>query len=208
MADAFPLNWPHGWPRTPADERDRGYQFKQAGGQYGRTLVTFPRARDLLYDELRKLGAGNVIVSSNHPTDRYGIPVESKRRVDDQGVAVYFELGGKKMSMACDRFTGTAANMRSLGLAIEALRQLERHGGGTMMERAFTGFAALPAPNQRPKWFETLGLPENASAEQINDKYRQLVKTRHPDAGGSHEAMQELLAAKAEGIARWGKAQP
>jgi hypothetical protein len=50
------------------------------------------------------------------------------------------------MTMACDRFDNAAANMRSLGLAIEAMRQLERHGGGAMMEKAFSGFVALPPP--------------------------------------------------------------
>ena len=33
------------------------------------------------------------------------------------------------MVMATDAFSNIAANVRSLGLAIEALRQLERHGG-------------------------------------------------------------------------------
>ena len=47
--------------------------------------------------------------------------------------------------MACDCFGSAAANMRLPGLAIEAMRRLER-GGGAMMERAFSGFAALPPP--------------------------------------------------------------
>ena len=64
--------------------------------------------------------------------------------------------------MACDRFDNAAANMRSLGLAIEAMRQLERHGVGTMMERAFTGFVALPAPESP---CDVLGLKPIASMD-------------------------------------------
>ena len=49
--------------------------------------------------------------------------------------------------MAMDRFTSVAGNLRSLTLAIEAMRQLNRHGGGTMMERAFAGFVAIAPPD-------------------------------------------------------------
>ena len=29
MTATYPLQWPDGWPRTPARERERGHQFKQ-----------------------------------------------------------------------------------------------------------------------------------------------------------------------------------
>ncbi len=93
------------------------------------------------------------------------------------------------MVMACDRFDNAAANMRSLGLAIETMRQLERHGGGTMMEKAFTGFVALPATES--PW-DVLGLKPGASAEEIEKAFRQKAQFAHPDAGGSTEAMQRL----------------
>jgi hypothetical protein len=146
MTTATPLAWPEGWPRTPDHEKDGGWKFKQqkwetgSFGSYTRRVpVTFAKARDLLFEELKKLGATSPVVSTNHPTDRFNLPVESKRRVTDEGVAVYFQYRDRPMVMACDRYETAAANMRSLGLAIEALRQLERHGGGTMMERAFAG---------------------------------------------------------------------
>lgn len=194
MTLAHPLQWPEGWPRTAAHAREHGYQFKQGtidhgAGRYSRSLVTFATARDKLFDELKRLGAANPIVSTNHPTDRYGVPTESKRKVPDEGVAVYFVLNARSMVMACDRFDTAAANMRSLGLAIEALRQLERHGGGTMLERAFSGFVALPAPKD-PHFI--LGVRPGSSAAEIDAAYRQKAKTAHPDGGGSAEAMQEL----------------
>lgn len=41
--------------------------------------------------------------------------------------------------------------------------------------------------------FEILGLPPDATEEQIQDAFRTLCKTRHPDApNGSHDAMAEL----------------
>ena len=99
------------------------------------------------------------------------------------------------MVMACDRFERIAANMRSLGLAIEAMRQLERHGGGVMMERAFAGFAAIAPPRD---WRRVLGFDQlhTPDAETIDARFKQLAKTHHPDVGGSEAAMAELNAAR------------
>lgn len=202
--EAYPLQWPAGWPRTPAHQQQRGWQFKQVryntpganwSGATGRGLVTFAKARDQLYEELRKLGSSRVVVSTNHKPDRYGIPTESKRSVGDEGVAIYFQLNGRPMAMACDRFDNAAANMRSLGLAIEAMRQLERHGGGIMMERAFTGFVAIAAPGKT--WWDVLQVRPDATREVIEANFRRLARDRHPDQGGSDDAMSELNEARA-----------
>jgi hypothetical protein len=191
---AYPLQWPIGWPRTPASKQDRGWKFKQVTATGNRGLVTFAKARDILYEELRRLGAETIVVSSNHKPDRHGIPTESKRSVGDEGIAIYFLLNGKSMAMACDRFDNSAANMRSLGLAIDAMRQLERHGGGTMMERAFAGFAALTAPGKQ--WWDVLECRPDASRDIIMTNFKRLARDRHPDNGGSHDDMSALNEAR------------
>ena len=117
MTQSSPLHWPDGWPRTTAHLCERGYQFRQGAvdpGEYGRSLVTFATARDKLFDELRRLGTTNPVVSTNHPTDRYGVPTESKRRVADEGVAVYFAMKSRPIVMACDGFDTAAARIRQL----------------------------------------------------------------------------------------------
>jgi hypothetical protein len=209
MTTATPLAWPEGWPRTPIEERSAGHQFTQSkyvastsGGYMARGSVTFAKARDKLFDELKKLGATSPVVSTNHPTDRFNLPVESKRRVTDEGVAVYFQYRDRPMVMACDRYETAAANMRSLGLAIEALRQLERHGGGTMMERAFAGFSALPPP--RSCW-DILGIEKHGtSAEKIRSAWRGKIAAAHPDKGGSDTAAAEINRARDEALAQIG----
>lgn len=204
MTEAYPLQWPEGWPRTALDQRDKGYQFKERDNRATTSWVqtkpvSFPTARDKLYTELQRLGASHVVVSTNHQPDKYGIPTE-RSRVQDHGVAVYFQYHGKAMAMACDRFDGAAANMRSLGLAIEAMRQLERHGGGQMMERAFAGFAALPAPGAARQWWDVLEVRRDASIEVIRANYRRLAVDHHPDKGGAPGRMSEINAA-------WDQAQ-
>lgn len=195
MTASFPLQWPDGWPRTPATRRDRGDQFKRPGSSGLRDKTyTFTQARDLLLDELRRLGTSRPVISTNHPTGSHGLPLDLGRRTSDEGVAIYFTLNGRPMAMACDRFDNAAANMRSLGLAIEAMRQLERHGGGVMVERAFTGFVALPSNSP----WNVLGLKPGASRDEIETAYREQAKTAHPDAGGSHDQMARLNAARAD----------
>jgi hypothetical protein len=187
----FPLQWPEGWKRTPTYNRKRGSQFGGAGGH-----PTFAKARERLADELRRLGAEHVVVSTNHKPDRHGVPVEAKRKPDDDGVAVYFMLKKRQLAMARDAYDNAAANMTSLALAIEALRQLERHGGGTMSERAFAGFAAI-APPGGPSWWEVLGVSRLADAAVIREAHRRLVQLHHPDrAGGSDQKMAEINAAR------------
>lgn len=194
MTTAYPLAWPPGWPRTPShrrkDSRDR---FSRGGnGPW-----TFGAARDALLAEIGRLKARNAVLSTNYETRRDGIPYASAKRPSDPGVAVYFTLNGKPMVMACDMHLRAEENMRSIALAIEAMRQLERHGGGVMMERAFEGFAALPAPGTTP-WWQILQVQPGASTEEIEAAYRRLARERHPDLGGSDAMMAELNRARQE----------
>jgi curved DNA-binding protein CbpA len=62
-----------------------------------------------------------------------------------------------------------------------------------MVEQAFAGFTALPAP-KNPN--EVLGVRSGASRAEIEAAYREKAKRAHPDAGGSEAAMAELNSAR------------
>lgn len=197
MTTAYPLAWPDGWPRTRAEDRKAGSSVftrsHAAGGPW-----TFAEARDRLNDELWKHTSHPPVLSTNFDVGRNG-PMEGRgRRPDDEGVAIYFDRDGKPFVMACDRFHDAEGNMRSLTLALEALRQLERHGGGVMMERAYQGFSALPPPNDGPRekpWREVFGfipafgtIASGLMPEQcmliVSDTYRRKAAElgpEHPD---------------------------
>jgi hypothetical protein len=189
---AFPLAWPAGWPRTEARKR-----------QSSRFRTGYLGAYDNLMAQLRMLGASGVIVSSNAPIRRDGKPYADAMKDDlaDPGVAVYFTLPTGPRVMARDGHPTPAENLHAVGHVIEHLRGIERHGGGYMMERAFSAFAELPAPGapvKRP-WREVFGFAPDAVASRdlIEAGYRMIAKQRHPDApGGSHDAMAELNAAR------------
>ena len=204
MTDAFPLSWPPGWPRTDRADQKRGdlaFKRQQDPGRGYRSGApwTFAAARDALIEEVwRHTGGKSFVFSSNFEASK-GVPREGRRRPEDEAVAIYFQRNGAPYVMACDRYVDAEGNMRSLTLALEALRQLERHGGGVMLERAFEGFAALPAPDwtpparaQRP-WWEVFGVMRaQADAETIGALYRVKAKA----VAGDLTALLELNLAR------------
>lgn len=189
--EAYPLSWPEGWPRTPMHRR--------GSSRFGKNLG-FSQVKEL-QRELKLLGATKVVISSNVPIRNDGLPYasESKRRYDDPGVAVYFMLKGKQLSMARDKYYTPWENIRSLVLTIDGLRSMERHGGSTMMDRAFSGFTALPKPGGA-NWWEVLKLSRDATKTQVQTKYIELARERHPDQGGSDDQMAELNRARAQAL--------
>ncbi len=189
MTQAYPLQWTPGWPRTPA--------WKRGPSRFGKNLG-FGEIKKL-QNELRLMGAQNVVISSNVPLRQDGLPMASQagKRYDDPGVAVYFTLKGKALSMARDRYDTPWENLHALILTIDAIRSIERHGGSFMMERAFSGFAAIAPPNWKKPWRQVFGVTPEWHGD-IVALYREKARNRHPDAGGGDELMAELNVAFAE----------
>jgi hypothetical protein len=46
--------------------------------------------------------------------------------------------------IACDQFKEVRLNMAAIVMTIKAIRQIERCGTSSLLERAFKGFSALP----------------------------------------------------------------
>jgi hypothetical protein len=140
------------------------------------------------------LGGVDPIVSTNIPLRRDGLPYADRRPPSDKGVAVYFKLKGRQMVFACDRWDGIEDNLHSIELTINALRGIERWGASQMLERAFTGFAALPAKSE---WWEILGFKSGAIAsfDQVKEARNRLAQQHHPDKGGNLDTMARINAA-------------
>ena len=82
MNQAYPLSWPLGWKRTTYPTYAR----------FGEHSLAY--SRDKLIEELHRLGAKNIIISTNIPLRNDGLPRSSYRTPEDKGVVVYFTKEG------------------------------------------------------------------------------------------------------------------
>lgn len=189
---AYPLTWPEGWPRT---------RFRRASN-FRRTTSFVARGHSMdeacrmLQTELDRLKTTRQVLSCNVKRRLDGAPYSGQAQPNDTGVAVYFELKGKPVSLACDKWDRVEDNVWAIAKHIEALRGQERWGVGSV-ERAFTGYTALPAPGQTGglSWWNVLGVAINATPDQVKDAFRILAKKHHPDAGGDAELFHRINAA-------------
>ena len=208
MTAPYPLQWPDDWPRTPRHRQVRS-KFKS----------TLGAARDDLVSELRRLKARHVVISTNWAVRLDGLLYANCAEHNDAGVAAYFHWRGKPHVIACDSYIRVWENVRAVAKTIEALRTIERHGASQLLERAVSGFSALPpagASDEPPPvpWWTVLGVGAIDGADPIQIAgdpthhlraivlklaegiYRTKIRDAHPDRpGGSAARGRELNAA-------------
>lgn len=192
----YPLTWPAGWRRTPTSIRGRAYFSKE------RNQVTIAEGIRRVREELQalRIPADELIISTNLELRNDGLPRAGHiREPEDPGVAVYWKKTKEVQHkvMAVDRYERIADNLAAIGASLKALRTVERHGGAVILERAFTGFLSLPAPNT---WRSVMGYAPDAlvTEKELKERYKCLSRQRHPDTGGTDAKMAELNWAMAE----------
>jgi hypothetical protein len=209
---AYPLEWPSGWPRKQPHQRTRaqfskerkGYrtsyvngQPKEVYGRLGKSDLSIADGRARVLAELQRMGVrpDDIVLSTNLPLRLDGLPRSDARAPADPGAAVYWSERGRKQPrcMAIDRYDRVQDNLAAIAATLEAMRAIERHGGAEILDRAFTGFTALPAPEQP---FQVLGVGANASREEVERAYRLLASEHHPDKGGDADRMARINAAR------------
>lgn len=196
---AYPLQWPAGKPRTPYGKRERGRFSKRVTRTFGsgesassyqtKGDISVAEAVRRLQGELDRLGARLPVVSSNLELRLDGLPRSGQRKPDDPGVAIYFQLKGKPIVLACDHYDTVEANIAAVAAHIDAMRAMERHGVGSL-EQMFAGFMALPPAMSPDDWRDPLGNPRTLAEAEAN--YRERMKYAHPDVEGGNE----IVAAK------------
>lgn len=194
-----PLAWPAGWPKTEPGFR-KGAKFstkRYSTGGY--TSVSVSEGVTRVLAELRALGVreGDSIISTNIPTRMDGLPRGDGRPTGSPGVAVYWQVGKAPMKViAIDQYDTVADNLAAVAATLSAMRAIERHGGAKILERAFSGFDALPPPGASKHWRDLLDVPEDSGnkADQFaraKMHYRACASANHPDKGGDANKMAE-----------------
>lgn len=198
----YPLCWPADWKRTASRSNAQfGKVNSNANGYAGKSRLSITDAVDRIADELRRIGIKEetVIISTNIQLNLNGVPRGDRGEPADPGVAVYWTRKGKPQCMPIDRYTRVADNLAAVAATLEALRAVERHGGRSIIDRAFMGFAQLPQSIVTPRpWRQVLGFEENEHVddEYLTTRFRLLAAMHHPDTGGDHDSMVELNAAR------------
>lgn len=199
-----PLCWPAGFPRTQANSRTDGRFGSRNHQGWGNKPLTIAQATSRIKSELDKFtkpgkkyrcNPAEIIISTDLKLRLDGLPRSGQPEPADPGVAVYFTLDGKQQVIPCDQFRRIADNLAAVAGTIEALRKIERYGS-QMFEAAFTGFDALPGPDQvmGRTWRDVLDYYGD-SLKEAEHQYKRLRKPAHPDHGGSSEKMHELNTA-------------
>lgn len=207
----FPLQWPEGWTRTPFTQRTNP-----------RFASRFTDDRDAVLRRLERRGGRNIVITSQLPLSTKGMPYMGP--IEDPGIAVYwFERRGKAAAtehvLACDQWARIGDNLRAIMKTLEALDGIDRWGASQIIDRVFSGFAALPpgssstipqGPTRKP-WRDVLAngktwpdLPNDELLAIMKTRHRQLIEIHHPDKGGVAEMAADINAAKAEAEAELG----
>lgn len=185
--NAYPLQWPAGWARTKIPRRS---PYK----------LPLERALQELTTELRMFKAKEFVVSSNVEPRLAGLP-RGPAAATDCGVAVYWEdPQGRPRVMACDCWDSVRGNVRAVAMTINALRQIERSGATQLLERAFTGFAALPADAGVSSWREVLQIaPGPVTRATVEANYRAVAKAALLD-GADNERLIQINRAREDAL--------
>jgi hypothetical protein len=204
----YPLQWPAGWRRTEPHARERA-KFGKGERQYSnggtstwiqRKALTINEALHRVLAELERMGihGDDVVISSNLRVRLDGMPASGQANPDDCGVAVYWRNGAGTRCMAIDRYDRVQDNIAAIAATLGHMRGIDRHGGATIMDRAFQGFVALPAPRA---WWQVLELNgPNPSPAEIEHAHRRLISKHHPDKGGDVELAADINAARDQGL--------
>ena len=195
MADTYPLQWPQGWTRTKIQGKSA---FK----------TPMSKAVELLKNEIRLMRGSAVVISTNIPLKTDGT-LRLDREPVDPGVAVYFTRDGKQVVFACDKYDLARENVYAIAKTIEAMRGIERWGASEMMERAFSGFKALPeTAGEGEDCWKVLMVPPMSDERTVRLSHRDIIRNLHATNSGSadfarvnvarDDALRALIAATKE----------
>ena len=206
---AYPLQWPSGWKRISSRDRKNG-RFSRGETRYSAegtsswrrmnpVTVSDGVTRCLKSLESMGISRNDVVISTNVRTRLDGLPRSGEKEPDDPGAAVYWRKNSQSpmRCMAIDSYLNVADNLSAIAATLEAMRAIERHGGAEILDRAFTGFAALPANASRP-WRDVLEFDEDETPNPlaVDTKFKALAMRHHPDRGGSREKFEAIVEAR------------
>ncbi|WP_433731070.1 hypothetical protein ACQP2Y_21740 [Actinoplanes sp. CA-051413] len=163
---------------------------------------------ELLVREVGYLDGKVIVVQVDAPMGsirRDGM-LYAKAKVNSPGVKVSFDSRHGPLTYATDQYRTWQANVRAIGLALEALRAVDRYGV-THSGEQYTGWSAIAATaaetsmtvdEARRVLADAAGLQpaDLSTTDAINRAYKAAARKTHPDAGGNADVFRLIGAAR------------
>jgi hypothetical protein len=111
--------------------------------------------------------------------------LRANARTNHPGAEVSFEADGRRLIFFTDAYPSVAANLRAIGLGLDALRAVDRYGITSTGEQ-YAGFAAITAGGPDP--LRGKMLVERAGGVTA------ALKAHHPDHGGKASDFADVQA--------------
>ncbi len=191
------LDWPAGFTRTPAQNRERARKFSASRGDTTSALAQ--EMERLEVDDWRASTA-----SGGSHTKGEGLPKYSANP-EDPGFVLRWSKDGSQYAVACDAYASLDSNMRAVLLWV----QETRIRGDRPVETGEDEFATARLPSgdedaieAAPPPHEVLGVPADASEDEVVAAYRERVQDVHPDQGGTNEQFQRVKRARDKMLGR------
>lgn len=189
------VDWPADFERTPVRERSKNRSYE----------VSVTQAIDELEAELERLGVDDWRLETNmdHQSRNPNRPYANQPEPDDPSVVVHWSMDGEQFAVACDAHSRVRDNFRTIGLYIHEKRKMDSRPV-TTGESEFAN-ARLPPGNEEAivvadgstaAPHEVLNVSPDAPEDVIEAATRRLKAEAHPDAGGSREEFQRIVAAE------------
>ncbi|SFR47766.1 J domain-containing protein [Halorubrum sodomense] len=189
------LDWPAGFERTPAAERERNRSFEAALGATTKELATEMSRMDV--DEWR----GEI---ANAHTKSNGLPLHNASP-DDPGFVLRWVDDGEQFAVACDASPRLRDNVRTVLKWVHETRMR----GQRPVQTGDSEFAAARLPpgdngdgdvvagtaTSQPA-HEVLGVAPDASANVVESAARARKAETHPDNGGDRDEFQRVVEAE------------
>jgi hypothetical protein len=145
---------------------------------------------DRLEDEIDKLKGSDVVIGVVVDEAQIGfsgnLKAGGRTRFAHRGVEVSFDTPKRgRLVFHTDAYDDVTANLRAIGLGLEALRAVDRHGI-TSTDEQYAGFAALGPGGPDPLRGKLLAERHGSVAEAL--------KRTHPDHGGDPHDLADVQA--------------
>lgn len=174
--EALDIDWPPGYDRTDADDREP---------YPGNLSVGHKQAFESIVDELGRWGKTDVQIetAATHYANDSNIPHKSADP-EDPGVVAYYrdleEHSSERSAIACDCWETQRENGRAIALWVRRIRLADRCGVETA--RDIDEVTQLPpAQEEELDPYRVLGVPRGAPHGIIEKAARELMAKYHPD---------------------------